>query len=338
MAEIAAAARAAAQWPVTIHAEDDRNLATIDRSGGGRRLGARRRLGRRPPSRPAKPPGRRQARLLSGLHRIPRRARAHAASRMVVHGAALGARKRGAWHRPVAPADAPLRRLPAEPRSDRQPGDRRSAASRDRRGGVACRQRTAPDVADDAAAVHGSGVGRIEPVPVLHRSRATARSARHRRAAARVRGFSGVHRSRGALAHPRSAGCGARSSGASSIGASANGPEHAQSLALYTDLLRLRNTHRALGAAEETSIDAAAIDDATIAMRREAGGERFMVVVRLQGAGTSSLPHDEQAVPAVVWSTEDARYASDPAPIDVRADGRQILITFRRPGAVILTY
>ena len=115
-------------------------------------------------------------------------------------------------------------------------------------------------------------------------------------------------------------------------------PEHAQSLALYTDLLRLRNTHRALGAAEETSIDAAAVDDATIAMRREAGSERFMVVVRLQGAGTSSLPHDEQAVPAVVWSSEDARYASDPAPIDVRAEGRQILITFRRPGAVILTY
>ena len=115
-------------------------------------------------------------------------------------------------------------------------------------------------------------------------------------------------------------------------------PEHAQSLALYTDLLRLRNTHRALGAAEETSIEAAAIDDATIAMRREAGGERFMVVVRLEGAGTSSLPHDEQAVPAVVWSTEDARYASDPAPIDVRAEGRQMLFTFRRPGAVILKY
>ena len=115
-------------------------------------------------------------------------------------------------------------------------------------------------------------------------------------------------------------------------------PEHAQSLALYTDLLRLRNTHRALGAAQETSIEAAAIDDATIAMRREAGGERFMVVVRLQGAGSSSLPHDEEAVPAVVWSSEDARYASDPAPIDVRADGRQMLITFRRPGAVILSY
>ena len=115
-------------------------------------------------------------------------------------------------------------------------------------------------------------------------------------------------------------------------------PEHAQSLALYTDLLRLRNTHRALGAAEETSIDAAAVDDATIAMRREAGSERFMVVVRLQGAGTSGLSHDEQVVPAVVWSSEDARYASDPAPIDVRAEGGQILITFPRPGAVILTY
>ena len=67
-------------------------------------------------------------------------------------------------------------------------------------------------------------------------------------------------------------------------------PAHAQSLALYTELLRLRNTHRALGATAETSIEAAAIDEATIAMRRNAGGERFLVVVRLEGAGTSSIP------------------------------------------------
>jgi maltooligosyltrehalose trehalohydrolase len=115
-------------------------------------------------------------------------------------------------------------------------------------------------------------------------------------------------------------------------------PEHARSLALYTDLLRLRNTHRAVGASEETSIEAAAIDDDTIAMRREADGERFIVVVRLKGAGTSRLPSDEHPVPGVVLSTEDARYASDPAAIDVRAEDRQVLFTFRRPGAVILKY
>ena len=154
------------------------------------------------------PPRRRPARLLPGLHRIRRRAGADAAAGLAVHGPALGARQGAARHRPVAPADVPVRRLPAESRSDRQPRDRRSAAPLDRCAGMACRQHPAPHVADDAAAVHGAGMGRLEPVPVLHRSRARARSAGHRRTPARVRGLSGVHRSCGAPAHSRSTGCG----------------------------------------------------------------------------------------------------------------------------------
>jgi maltooligosyltrehalose trehalohydrolase len=115
-------------------------------------------------------------------------------------------------------------------------------------------------------------------------------------------------------------------------------PPHAQSLALYAELLRLRNTHRALGAAEETSIETTAIGDGTLVMRRHAGGERFLVVVRLEGAGTSGIPHDDAVGPTVVLSTEESRYATDPRPIAVSADGRQATVTFRRPGAVILQY
>ena len=115
-------------------------------------------------------------------------------------------------------------------------------------------------------------------------------------------------------------------------------PPHVQSLALYTDLLRLRNTHRALGAAEETSIDAMPIGDGTLLMRRHAGGERFLVVVRLEGAGTSSIPHDGAMEPTVLLSTEESRYAIDPKPIEINADGRQATVTFRRPGAVIVKY
>jgi maltooligosyltrehalose trehalohydrolase len=115
-------------------------------------------------------------------------------------------------------------------------------------------------------------------------------------------------------------------------------PPHAQSLALYTELLRLRNTHRALGAAEETSIEATAIGDGTLLMRRHAGGERFLVVVRLEGAGPSSIPHDDAIGPTVVLSTEESRYATDPEPIEISADGRQATVTFRRPGAVIVKY
>ena len=115
-------------------------------------------------------------------------------------------------------------------------------------------------------------------------------------------------------------------------------PPHAQSLALYTDLLRLRNTHRALGPVEETSIEATAVGDATLALRRQAGGEKFLIVVRLEGAGTSSIPHDEAIGPTVVLSTEESRYATDPKPIEISADSRQATITFRRPGAVIVKY
>ena len=114
-------------------------------------------------------------------------------------------------------------------------------------------------------------------------------------------------------------------------------PPHAQSLALYTDLLRLRNTHRALGAAEETSIETTAIGDGTLVMRRHGDGERFLVVVRLEEAGTSSIPHDN-AVATLVLSTEESCYTTDPKPIEISADGRQATVTFRRPGAVIVKY
>jgi maltooligosyltrehalose trehalohydrolase len=115
-------------------------------------------------------------------------------------------------------------------------------------------------------------------------------------------------------------------------------PPHAQSLALYTDLLRLRNTHRALGAAEETSVDATAIGDAVLVLRRQAGGERFLVVVRVEGAGTSSVPHHDATAPTVVLSTEESRYATDPEPIAISAGAGQMSVTFRRAGAVILKY
>jgi maltooligosyltrehalose trehalohydrolase len=114
-------------------------------------------------------------------------------------------------------------------------------------------------------------------------------------------------------------------------------PDHAASLALYTDLLRLRNTHRALGPSEATSIETTALDDATIAMQRDDGGERYIVVIRLEGAGTSTVPITA-GMPSLVLSTEDERYASDPVPIEIRAGERQISITFGRPGAVVLKY
>ena len=114
-------------------------------------------------------------------------------------------------------------------------------------------------------------------------------------------------------------------------------PEHAASLALYTDLLHLRNTHRALAASGQTVIDAVALDAATIAMRREEGGERFLVVARLEGAGRVSVALDD-ASPRLILSTEGERYTQDPAPVLVETAGGRVAVTFSRPGALILSY
>ena len=155
-----------------------------------------------------------------------------------------------------------------------------------------------------AAAVHGPGVGRVEPVPVLHRSRARARRARHRRTAARVRGLSGVHAiRRRACAFPIRR-MRQRSSAASSIGASANGRRTRSRWRSTPSCCDCGTTHRALGASGRD------VDRSGGHRRRHAspcgasdGGERFLVVVRLEGRRHLEHPHDEAAAPAAVLSS-----------------------------------
>jgi maltooligosyltrehalose trehalohydrolase len=114
-------------------------------------------------------------------------------------------------------------------------------------------------------------------------------------------------------------------------------PAHAASLALYTELLRLRNTHPALGASRATSADAEAVDADTIVMRREEGNERFVIVVRLTGAGTVTVDTGAPCTGATtVLTTEDPRFAFDSRPMRVDTDRGRVEIVFHRPGAVIL--
>jgi maltooligosyltrehalose trehalohydrolase len=115
-------------------------------------------------------------------------------------------------------------------------------------------------------------------------------------------------------------------------------PGHAHSLALYRDLLHCRTTHRALAGSDETSLDASALDDGTVVMRREADGARFLIVVRLAGAGTVSIAHESAHPPASVLTTEDVRYAPDSTPMEIRSSGREVSVAFGRPGAVVLKY
>jgi maltooligosyltrehalose trehalohydrolase len=112
-------------------------------------------------------------------------------------------------------------------------------------------------------------------------------------------------------------------------------PAHATSLALYTELLRLRHSHRALGASPETSVEASAADADTVLLRRRDGDDHFLVVVRLSGDGTVEVATDARP-PEAVLTTEDARFALDPAPVTIQSNGPRTTLTFQRPGAVIL--
>ena len=110
---------------------------------------------------------------------------------------------------------------------------------------------------------------------------------------------------------------------------------HRRTLALYTELLRLRRMHASLGASTATDGQAHPADEDTIVMRR--GG--LMVVTRLAGAGTIAIDRPaEAAAHETILSTEDPRFAVDPTPIDVAVDSRQVIVTFSRPGAVLLTW
>ena len=144
---------------------------------------------------------------------------------------------------PSATADAPLRDLPAESRSGRQPRDRRSPASRrstPRRGGRrATLLLTAPMT---PLLFMGQEWAASQSVPVLHRSRAGARHAGHRGTAPRVHGLSGVRRPGEARARFPMPQARRRSSAAVLDWAERSRPAHARVLgALHANCSALRN-------------------------------------------------------------------------------------------------
>jgi len=111
---------------------------------------------------------------------------------------------------------------------------------------------------------------------------------------------------------------------------------HRQVLALHRDLLRLRHERRALQASDARECAAHAIGADTVAFRRDAPGEApVLVVARLRGSGTVSVP----ALAAGKWSplltTEETAYAADPQPPRIDGSGAGGTIDFQRPGAVV---
>jgi maltooligosyltrehalose trehalohydrolase len=112
---------------------------------------------------------------------------------------------------------------------------------------------------------------------------------------------------------------------------------HRETLALYTELLRLRAAHPALGASAELENHASAADADTIVMHRGGAAERFAVVAQLTGGGTVVIDSPSEP-PAILLTTEDPRFAIDPQPIAVEVQPQRIAIRFHRPGAVIFEW
>ena len=114
---------------------------------------------------------------------------------------------------------------------------------------------------------------------------------------------------------------------------------HAGILRLYKSLIALRRVLPALRDARRDGFAVRAIDDATIALRRDAqDGEVLLLVVRLSGGGACVVPPAfAEAAPrwSVVLTTEEARFASDPSPPRLRSS-EPLRIDFARPSAIIL--
>ena len=109
---------------------------------------------------------------------------------------------------------------------------------------------------------------------------------------------------------------------------------HAPVLRLHRTLLRLRNERRALQASDACECAAEPLDGSTVSFRREAEGEDpLLIVARLQGHGTVSVPPLRDGAYQAILDTEDREFAPDGRPpvIDAAAGA----IEFARPGALV---
>ena len=119
--------------------------------------------------------------------------------------------------------------------------------------------------------------------------------------------------------------------------------DHAATLRLYTTLLALRRRHPALRSAMRGTFGVRPADEGTVVIRRTAGPDTIVSVVRLTGAGTVDL--GGPAVPglpghALRWTclltTEDSTFSPDPMPPVVEWPDEGPIVRFERPSAVIL--
>ncbi len=111
-------------------------------------------------------------------------------------------------------------------------------------------------------------------------------------------------------------------------------PPHRHVLDLYRALIDLRRREPALAGSEACAGEASAPDDDTVVMCRRGEGAAFWIAARLTRPGTVRVPAAGR--PRVVLSSEDAAFAPDPAPPIVETSPDGTTVRFHRAGAVIL--
>ena len=114
---------------------------------------------------------------------------------------------------------------------------------------------------------------------------------------------------------------------------------HASTLRLYKRLLDLRKREPALQSRRRDDVAVQALDDATLALRRNHSTDKILVVLRTKGTGSTDLAKASGVGTDVSWvpvlTTEDPDFVEDPVPI--RISGSPPVVDFRRPGAVVLS-
>jgi maltooligosyltrehalose trehalohydrolase len=121
-------------------------------------------------------------------------------------------------------------------------------------------------------------------------------------------------------------------------------PSHAATLALYRELLHLRRRDPALQASSELSGDAFAPDADSLVVRRRHGGTSYWIAVRLRSGGSLDLgicrgeAGETGGTCETVLTTENPMFAVDavPLPITMGTDGP--IVEFARPGAVVFKF
>jgi maltooligosyltrehalose trehalohydrolase len=113
-------------------------------------------------------------------------------------------------------------------------------------------------------------------------------------------------------------------------------PSHAATLRLYQRLLALRRTEPAVRCG---SFQASDLSDTALLLRHDSEtGPSLLVVIQMKGSANVALPTWPALDPRrcrLLFTTEDAEFASDSRPIEIELAVGTPKIQFQRPGAAL---